>query len=449
MENDERLHRLPPEAVHIAPPRQFTFPFCYEPHPLCGLAAEEVKKEVALHADWQEEIKSGKMLGVLIVGPSCDQLPEDKAIGFLAAFSGTLCRKGTLPYFVPPVFDLHGTYFETEEARISSLPLGEERKQSSQALQQWLFDQFRFLNAEGNVASMYDIFGDKYPPSGTGECCAPKLLQYAYLHGLHPLCMGEFWMGKTPKGEIREEGHFYPSCQHKCKPLLGWMLRGLNVEENPMQRDYARLVAQFHVVYEDSDIAVVFKPSGLLSVPGKDFLPSVQDLAQQYWPQAEGPLIVHRLDMDTSGLMVVALTNRAYHHLQDQFVRHFIKKRYTAYLEKFMRIGERGKIALPLCPNPNDRPRQIVNSEYGRRAITRYEVVGNRGTHAIVHLWPETGRTHQLRVHMAHSQGLANPILGDRLYGHPNGGRLMLFADRLEFEHPTTGAPMTFSTEEE
>lgn len=425
--NDNKLHPLPAKEISgIEPPRQFTYPFCYEAHPLCRLAAECVKAEVKRHPDWQADIRRGKMLGVLVTES-----------GFLAAFSGTLCGRGTLPYFVPPVFDLHGTYFEEEEARISALPMGEERKVRSQALQQWLFEQFHFLNAEGRTASLLSLFTDRIPPSGAGECCAPKLLHYAYRHKLKPRCMAEFWMGETPKGEIREEGNFYPACQHKCKPILTWMLRGLDVEENPMRRNYDLLIRQMHVIYEDAELMVINKPSGLLSVPGKDDLPSVQDLLT-------GSFIVHRLDMDTSGLMVIARTKETHKHLQEQFIRHTIRKRYSALLEHPMPVGQQGRITLPLCPNPYDRPRQMVHEEYGRRAITNYEVVANRDGHALLHLWPETGRTHQLRVHLAHPAGLNNPIIGDRLYGHPNGRRLMLQADELTFRHPATDHIMTF-----
>ncbi len=424
------IHPLPAEARNVRPPEQMTYPFCYEPHPLCLMAAEEVRREIALHADWQEEIAEGKMLGVLVVEG-----------GFLAAFSGTLCRRSTLPYFVPPVFDLHGTYFEEEERRISALPMGDERKRRSQELQQWLFGQFTLLNAHGQKKALLDIFSPKIPPSGAGECCAPKLLHYAYSHRLHPLCMGEFWMGRSPKGEIRQEGHFYPACQHKCKPILTWMMQGLDVEPNPMMKDYANVVQRLRIVYEDKHIVVVDKPSGLLSVPGKDELPSLQDILRQRYPAAEGPVIVHRLDMDTSGLMVAALTPEAYQHLQQQFIRHDIEKRYSALLERPLPVGQEGVVDLPICPNPYDRPRQIVHETYGRRSITRYKVVENCEGHALMHLWPETGRTHQLRVHMAHPLGLGNPIVGDRLYGQP-ARRLMLDADVLAFTHPATGEPM-------
>lgn len=393
------------------------------------MAAEEVRREVSNHADWQAELSEGKMLGVLVV-------ENNEAIGFLAAFSGTLLRKSTLPYFVPPVFDLHGTYFQEEEHRISLMPPGTERKQRSQALQQWLFQQFTMLNAKGERRGLLDIFEDRLPPSGSGECCAPKLLQYAYLHGLRPLCMGEFWIGKSPKGEVREQGHFYPACQHKCKPILGWMLQGLDVEENPMTKDYDHLVRQLRIIHDDADFVVIDKPSGLLSVPGKDGLPSVEDL----FPEC---LTVHRLDMDTSGLMVLARTREAHKHLQEQFIRHTVRKRYTALLERPMPIGQQGTIDLLICPNPYDRPRQIVNEEYGRRSVTHYEVVGNPQGHALVHLWPDTGRTHQLRLHMAADKGLSNPIVGDRLYGH-TAARLMLFADELSFIHPRTGQTLHF-----
>lgn len=444
MTNDERLHPLPAEALQHEAPLQMTYPFCYEPHPLVRLAAGEVVTEVKKHPEWAREIEDGKMLGVLVV----------EGGKFLAAFSGTLCGRSTLPYFVPPVFDLHGTYFEEEERRISALnhelqatdsaTIEAERERRSQALQQWLFRQFRLLNARGEERPLLDIFAPKVPPSGAGECCAPKLLQYAYRNGLKPLCMGEFWMGRSPRGEVREEGHFYPACQHKCKPILTWMMQGLDVEENPLMKDYDQVMSQLRILHEDPSFVVVDKPSGMLSVPGKDDVPSLLDIMRQRYPQAEGPMIVHRLDMDTSGLMVVALTDEAYHTLQQQFIRHTIRKRYTALLEKPMTVGEKGTIDLLICPNPYDRPRQIVNEEYGKRSITHYEVAGNEDGHARIHLWPDTGRTHQLRLHMAAREGVNNPIVGDRLYGRA-ANRLMLFADELEFQHPTSGDWLRFS----
>ena len=220
-------------------------------------------------------------------------------------------------------------------------------------------------------------------------------------------------------------------------------MQGLDVEPNPLMKDYDRVMKQLRIVHEDRYFVVVDKPSGMLSVPGKDNLPSLLDIMRERYPEAEGPMIVHRLDMETSGLMVVALTDEAYHTLQRQFVEHTIRKRYTALLQRPMTIGEKGTIDLLICPNPYDRPRQIVNEEYGRRSITHYEVVGNEDGHARIHLWPDTGRTHQLRLHMAAKEGLGNPIVGDRLYGNA-GERLMLFADVLEFQHPVTGDFLEF-----
>ncbi len=425
-------------------PRRFTYPFLYTPHPLCVKAAGAVKAEVARHPEWQPNLREGKMLGVLVVEG-----------GYLAAFSGTLCGRSALPYFVPPVFDLHDPdgHFQQEERAISLIntrlqlmppdanELRKERKERSAALQQWLFDQFVFLNAKGERRSLCDIFAPAVPPGGAGECCAPKLLQYAYSHGLRPLCMAEFWVGDTPKGEIRQEGNFYPACQGKCKPILKWMLEGLAVDPNPLLAEYDKIVKRLRIVYDDKDIVVVVKPAGMLSVPGKDDLPSVQSEVRRLFPEATGPLIVHRLDMATSGLMVLALNEEAYHDLQDQFVRHAVEKRYTAQLERPMEAGQKGVITLPLCPNPYDRPRQVVNYEYGRRAVTRYEVTSPD----TIHFYPETGRTHQLRMHAAHPDGLDNPILGDTLYGNVPSDRLHLHADLLTFTHPATGERLTFT----
>lgn len=437
---DSRIHRIDSTE---RPPRQFTFPHCYTPHPLVLQAAEEVKRELASHAAWHDEIQGGKMFGVLV-----GRRRDEATLCFLAAFSGTLGGKTQQDYFVEPVFDLmaDGSYFKQEEAAISTLVRSEDDTQRSEAkhrsiaLQRWLFSQYRFLNANGEEAAMQSLFGNVPPPSGTGDCCAPKLLQAAYRRGIQPLCMGEFWMGQSPKNEVREEGRFYPACSAKCKPLLRHMTQGLDVEPNPLLQTIS---TPLETCYQDTDIVVVNKPSGMLAVPGKDALPNVQEAIRDRFPSATGPLIVHRLDMDTSGLMVLALHETAYHNLQEQFVKHQVTKRYTALLEHALPVGQAGRIDLPICPDITDRPRQMVNYEYGKRSITEYKVVDNCHGHAVVHLWPHTGRTHQLRVHMAHSSGLANPIVGDRLYGTP-GTRLCLHAEELCFTHPTTGETMRF-----
>lgn len=436
------MSNIHPEVLHPLDgtenaPEEFTFPHCYVPHPLVVKAAEKVKQELRLHIEWKDEIAQGKMFGVLIVEG-----------GFLAAFSGTLGGKTIQPYFVEPVYDLmsQDSYFKKEEHRISELnKAGEDTREQSITLQRWLFAQYQFLNYKNEEATIDRLFDGTTPPSGTGDCCAPKLLQAAYRRGLKPLCMGEFWMGASPKGEIRKEGLFYPACSAKCKPLLRHMLKGLNVEVNPLLQTISE---PLRYIYEDQDLAVVLKPSGMLAVPGKDALPNVQEIVRERFTEATGPLIVHRLDMDTSGLMIIALNEESYHHLQNQFVRHEVEKRYTAILEHELPIGEEGRIDLPICPDITDRPRQMVHEKYGKRSITEYRVIDINKGHAVIHLWPHTGRTHQLRVHMAHPLGLNNPIVGDRLYGTP-GKRLMLHAAELSFKHPRTGEKMHFLVEAE
>ena len=318
--------------------------------------------------------------------------------------------------------------------------LQRERHQRSIALQQWLFRQFVFLNALGETKALPELFAPAVPPSGAGECCAPRLLQAAYREGLQPLCMAEFWVGASPKDEIRHEGHFYPACNSKCRPILRHMLRGLDVEPNPLHAERELLLSNLRIIYKDSEMAVVDKPAGLLSVPGKDDQPSVQEAMRRIFPQATGPLIVHRLDMDTSGLMLIALTEEKYHELQTLFLQRRIHKVYHALLEREMPIGQEGDISLPLRPDFDDRPRQMVDPKHGKAAQTHYRVLENRDGHALLELRPITGRTHQLRVHCAHPLGLDNPIIGDRLYGK-TAERLMLHAEEITFEDHQFKAP--------
>ena len=313
------------------------------------------------------------------------------------------------------------------------------RKRRSQWLQQQLFDQYLLENALGERKSVRIIFeeaGRGIPPAGTGECAAPKLLLYAYQQGMKPIAMVEFWWGESPKNELRRHGNFYPSCKEKCEPLLRFMLQGLDVEENPLEQEQFPDL-ELEILWEDDHLAVVRKPAGLLSVPGKEKLNSVYEWAHKHYPEADGPLLVHRLDMATSGLLLIAKNKRIHQQLQAQFERREVKKRYVALLER-PTLPAKGTIQLPLCLNPNDRPRQIVHPTLGKEAVTRYEVVGQQDGHTRVHFYPETGRTHQLRVHAAHPEGLNNPIVGDTLYGRPDK-RLYLHAERLEFTHPVTG----------
>lgn len=321
--------------------------------------------------------------------------------------------------------------------------LKNERKSRSATLQQQLFKQFRLLNARGEVKDLCSIFAHtvhKIPPAGAGECAAPKLLQYAYSHHYRPVAMAEFWWGNSPKAEIRHHGHYYPACKGKCEPILGHMLQGLEVEENPLLEDNHRTTV-LDIIYEDDYLLIVNKPAGMLSVPGKETADSVYSRIRHLYPDATGPLVVHRLDMATSGLLLIAKTKEVHQNLQAQFSNRSIKKRYTALLEGIV-SDEEGTIDLPLCLNPLDRPRQIVDKEHGKPAITRYRVLARTESQTLVAFYPLTGRTHQLRVHSAHSLGLHCPIKGDELYGS-KADRLYLHAEFLEFTHPVSKEKVT------
>lgn len=327
------------------------------------------------------------------------------------------------------------------EDRIAKLK--SERKRRSAALQQRLFEQFQFRNARGEIRDLSDLFREtagKVPPAGAGECAAPKLLQYAYGQGFLPIAMAEFWWGGSPKTEIRREGNFYPACQGKCGPILKHMLQGLAVEPDPMPGNSPSALA-LDIVFEDEWLLVVNKPAGLLSVPGKTTADSVYRLVKARYPFATGPLIVHRLDMATSGLLLIAKTKAVHQHLQAQFKDRTVKKRYIALLEGTA-ASEEGSVSLPLCPDPLDRPRQMVHPVYGKPAVTRYRVVGRLPeSRTRIAFYPLTGRTHQLRVHASHPAGLNMPIVGDELYGC-RADRLYLHAEYLEFVHPVSGERM-------
>ena len=537
------IHFFDQPVSHIALPERFTYPFNYTPHPLCVLAAEEVKAYISTQKEWQEELAPGKMFGVLIVQP---QEEEPSPIGYLAAFSGNLAGKNLHPYFVPPVYDLLQPqgFFKIEEEQISAInariselevnphylhlkeklnaeteqanleltqakeklkaakeerelrrnsspalseeeqailiresqyqkaefkrlergwkeriktlekeiatfetetdKLKTERKKRSAALQQKLFEQFRMLNARGEIKDLCTIFEQtvhKTPPAGAGECALPKLLQYAYLHQLKPLAMAEFWWGNSPKTEVRHHGYYYPSCKGKCEPILQHMLQGLKVDKNPLSAN-AHKKEELEIVFEDEWLVVVNKPSGMLSVPGKEEeADSVYHRVKARYPEATGPMIVHRLDMATSGLLLVAKTKEVHQHLQEQFMNRSIKKRYVALLDRSELNGlpaETGTINLPLCLNPLDRPRQMISEEYGKPAVTEYRILNYSDKYIRIAFYPLTGRTHQLRVHAAHHQGLNCPILGDELYGK-KADRLYLHAEYLEFRHPVYG----------
>ena len=552
------IHFFKKPVSYLALPEKFTYPFHYTPHPLCVLAAEEVKAYIASRKEWQEELASGKMFGVLIVQTDNGITNnEENQIGYLAAFSGNLAGKNLHPYFVPPVYDLLQPegFFKIEEEQISAINIrirelensssylgskekwkieteqakavlnqakaelkmakeareirrqsspelsGEEqasliresqyqkaeykrlekewkkrleelemevrhfdieierlkteRKERSAALQRKLFEQFRMLNAQGEVKDLYTIFEQtvqKVPPAGAGECALPKLLQYAYLHQLKPLAMAEFWWGDSPKNEIRHHGYYYPSCKGKCEPILQHMLQGLEVDENPLLNPVHE-EEELEIVFEDEWLLVVNKPAGMLSVPGKaEDRDSVYHRLKKKYPEATGPMIVHRLDMATSGLLLVAKTKKVHQDLQAQFANRSIKKRYVAVLDGIVLSERTGRIELPLCLNPLDRPRQIVSKEYGKEAITEYKIISESEKiidesersineprkYTRIVFYPLTGRTHQLRVHAAHPEGLGCPILGDELYGK-KADRLYLHAEYIEFRHPIYG----------
>ena len=602
------ISRIHPLYTDIEPPSQLNNPFNYEPHPLCLLAAEEVKKYVRAHEELLADAEKGEMFGVLIVKPTLNPSRREGAItpesdnnslpkqggtgwvspipsgglgvGFLAAYAGLLAGRNDWEWFVPPIYDAQQPdgHFKQTEAKISALnkeiesleaqlqssespnttpslnregrggspllALKHQRKQMSNDLLLWLFEQYNLINYKGEVRNVVDIWRDYHnspkllrkfplPPGGTGECCAPKLFQYAFQHGLEPLAVAEFWWGESPKREIRRHFQFYPACNGKCKPILTWQLQthtpnsgptptlpmregaitsqthknslpkqgGLGwvfslpkqggpgwvsplpsggepdaaSSTNPSLREglgvgcslrEGHRVGYIQTLFVDDQIAVVVKPEGLLSVPGNTGEISLYDIMRQRFPNATGPMMVHRLDQATSGIIVVAKTEFAYKQLQRQFEQREVKKRYVAMVQPTLNpsrregentseadknslssggagVGCRGTISLPLAPDYLDRPRQVVDYEEGKPAVTDYEFIGQEGPYYRVLLTPHTGRTHQLRVHCAHQDGLGMPIVGDDLYGF-HSDRLYLHAEYLSFTHPLTGETMEF-----
>lgn len=538
-------------------PERFTFPFCYEPHPLARLAAEELMDYLQSGAlpdhnfglDPQQPGPAiGKMFGVLLV-----QTPENR-IGYLCGFSGKLAGTNRHPRFVPPVFDMlaENSFFLREEAVLNSLnheieeleahpdflrlkeklatllrlteeettalkkhlkenkedrrqqrearkpllsPAGytvleeelvrqsladkrllqhtvqeynrqaealtsriqafderiealrKQRREKSAQLQEELFSQYSFLNRHGVPKSLGAIFRETVygkPPAAAGECATPKLLQYAFRKGYTPLAMAEFWWGASPRSEIRKHRQFYPACTGKCEPILKHMLEDIPLDDNPLLHNPGSDKA-LQVVYEDEHFIVIDKPPGLLSVPGIHIEDSVYSRLKTRWLNRE-PLIIHRLDMATSGLLVVARTKEAHKHIQRQFLKRTVVKRYTALLAGEP-PGAGGEIHLPLRGDFDDRPRQLVCFEHGKKAVTRWELIFTQNGLSKVHFYPLTGRTHQLRMHAAHQLGLNAPIVGDDLYGTA-ADRLYLHAAYLEFTHPVTRERLRFESEE-
>jgi len=328
------------------------------------------------------------------------------------------------------------------EQKINALK--KERKEKSITLQQQLFSNYTFLNQQKEPKSLLDIFNfpTVKPPAGSGECAAPKLLQYALLNDLKPICMAEFWWGISPNSEIRKHKNLYPACQSRCKPILSHMLQGITMDENLLIENLSEH-QEIAVIYEDDELIVVNKPAEFLSVPGKEISDSVYTRMKEKYPEASGPLIVHRLDMSTSGILVLTKTKEAHKILQSQFIKRTVKKRYVALLDG--KIQEKsGKISLPIRLDLDDRPKQLVDFEFGKKAETFWEIIQIENDKTRVYFYPITGRTHQLRVHAAHKKGLNAPIVGDDLYGK-KATRLCLHAEFIEFVHPSTNEKMSFT----
>jgi tRNA pseudouridine32 synthase/23S rRNA pseudouridine746 synthase len=346
-----------------------------------------------------------------------------------------------------PVYNRLGEIDQQIEA------LKKKRTQQSRQLHKQVFKSYTLINSLGEQKVIADCFSTGHPPGGAGDCAAPKLIHYALCHGLTPVAMAEFWWGAPPIKGVRHHGNYYPACRGKCYPILPFMFKGINMQAAPRPGSNFSDDKALDIVYEDTDLLVVNKPSGLLSVPGKEIHDSVLTRLQQHYPEAMGPLLVHRIDMATSGLLLAAKTRAAHKSLQKQFIKRTIEKRYLAVLSTPLQrtsseqsafhqasglISNSGTIQLPLRVDLDDRPRQLVCHEHGKAAITRWEVISRDQDRTRVYFYPLTGRTHQLRVHASHHCGLNAPIIGDELYGE-QAERLLLHAERLCFKQPTTG----------
>ena len=471
-------------------------PYYYHPQLAVRQVADDVLSTIAHHPQWDALFRQGKMLGILLVEPplsnssSLTRVHYFKSIAYLVAYSGVVNGLDDAGhYFVPPVYDLQNpddfylqkdraiTEINHELASSDSLApskvkrLKAERRQLSIALQREIFSHFNFINPSGTYRNAIDIFGDAkrgLPPGGTGECAAPRLLQYAYEHNLKPLQIAEFWYGSSPAGIQRIHGHFYPSCIEKCSPILRYMIPSLG-ETIPATPPSSNAEA-LRVIYDDEYMVAVHKPSALLSVPAKNLSqPNVEDLLHQMYPSVKGPMLVHRLDQATSGILLAAKDASTFKALNQMFVEKSLQKRYLARLKGKLK-SPCGIISLPLSVNPNDRPRQVVDHQFGKEAITYYEIIEGKwgeepipADETLIVLYPLTGRTHQLRVHCASPIGLDHPIVGDALYDimdtplsditdtalsditYPSK-TLMLHAESITLEHPSTKQIITIES---
>jgi len=451
-------------------------PYYYHPQLAIRQVADDVLYTIEHNSEWSLLFEQGKMLGVLIVETSDTSLTNLSRvhnlynIKYLVAYSGVVNGlKDSEQYFVPSIYDLQNPddFYLQKDKEISAINhqlasseiippsklkrLKQIRKELSISLQKEIFSHFNFINPSGKYRNVIDIFTDSkrgLPPGGTGECAALRLLQFAYQNGLKPLQIAEFWYGQSPKTIQRIHGRFYPSCIEKCSPILGYMIPELS-EKIPAPQE-SKHEEDIRVLFEDDYFIAIHKPLGLLSVPSKDTAqPNAEDILHKMYPEVKGPMLVHRLDQATSGILIAAKDAQTYNLISKLFVEKNLKKRYIARLRGNLK-SQCGIISLPIIVNPDDRPRQVVDFQFGKQAISYYEKIdGNWGEDAIaenetlVALYPLTGRTHQLRVHCVSSFGLGKIIVGDRLYDISNtekesAPRLMLHAESITFEHPYT-----------
>ncbi len=465
---------IPFAAVPLASewPTRFPTPFDRKAlHPLARRAAMELVDALESHVarEWHlHDPGNGKMFGVLVVAD-----PKG-TIGYLRGFSGMINGQWDIDGWAPPAFDrsvrdetwIPGEaemldFAERRAKLLEAMPdnahtpearrvtdairtLDETRTERSRMLMRQIQDSYHFQNARGDVRSLRTLFAPAEPPAGAGDCAAPKLLAHAYRLGLTPLALAEFWWGAPAPTGDRREGVFYAACRGKCLPILTHMLDGLPVDPPPLFGSAALDPAEPRVVYEDEQLMVVHKPSGLLTVPGRSA--ALQDCVvtrlRARYPEATGPLVVHRLDLDTSGLLLVAKDLSTASALQRLFSLRQIDKHYVAWLDGTV-TADHGHIRLPLRVDIDDRPRNIHDPVHGKPAHTEWQVLARENGRTRVRFIPHTGRSHQLRVHAAHPEGLNAPIVGDRLYGRiapDDDERLQLHAERLSFVHPVSGA---------
>lgn len=429
-------------------------PYLYHPHPLLKTAADDICLYISQRPEWDKEFGKGKMLGLLLA-----QSADCSHYIISRAYSGIVNISDSQPYFVPPIYDLNcpDDFYLKEDNEISAInrqienttdtaataELKQKRKELSQKLQLKIFHHFNFCNPEGEYRNIIDIFRDArrgLPPGGTGECAAPRLLQYAFEHDLIPVALAEFWYGRSPKKEVRVHRQFYPSCIEKCSPILRYMIKTDCTEaENS--------TGSPTILHEDEHLVILSKPAGLLSTPAKDLTQkNVEDWLHTQYPTVKGPMLAHRLDQSTSGIMVAAKDAQTHKLLQQGFEQKTIRKRYVAWLDGTL-PSDSGFISLPICTNPDDRPRQVVDWQFGKAAQTRYNVLKRKEGRTFIEFFPLTGRTHQLRLHAASPFGLDCPIIGDKIYNLSNidgdADRLMLHAEDITLELGI-GIPLKF-----